>query len=82
MVRFGIPDCPIFLPSLLLDGTSVTAISCVVASMDRTTPSKVDTSSAEAPKAQALVTQLGSKTPDDAPIDDYLNLLNSTTAVS
>jgi hypothetical protein len=40
MVRFGILDCPVFLPqssfALLMDDVSVTAISCVVASMAKT----------------------------------------------
>jgi hypothetical protein len=53
--------------------------------MDRTTLSKVDkanTSSAEAPTAQALMTRSGSKAPDDAPTDDDPNLLNFVTSVS
>jgi hypothetical protein len=53
--------------------------------MDRTTPPKVykaDTSSAEASMAQALVTRSGSKTLNDAPIDDDPDLLNLAMAVS
>jgi hypothetical protein len=56
-----------------------------VESMDRTTPPKVDkedTSSTEGPTVQALVDRSRSKAPDDAPIDDNLNLLNFVTAVS
>jgi hypothetical protein len=37
MVRFGIPDCSVFLswslPALLVADTLVTAVSCVVASV-------------------------------------------------
>jgi hypothetical protein len=54
-------------------------------SKDHTTPPKVDkadTSSAEAPTAQALVAQSGSKALYDAPIDDDPNLLNFVAAVS
>jgi hypothetical protein len=43
---------------------------------------KVDTSSAKAPTAQALVARLRSKAPDDAPVDNDLNLLNFIVAVS
>jgi hypothetical protein len=53
--------------------------------MDRTTLPKVDkadTSSVEAPTAQALVAQSGSKASDDAPVDDDPDLLNFVTAVS
>jgi hypothetical protein len=53
--------------------------------MDRTTPSKVnkaDTSSAEAPTAQALVARSGSKVPDDTSIDDDPDLLNFAVAMS
>jgi hypothetical protein len=38
MVRFGISDCPVFLswslPVLLVVGTPVTTVSCVVASVN------------------------------------------------
>jgi hypothetical protein len=47
--------------------------------MAHTTPpkeEKLDTSSTEAPTAQALVTQLGSKASDDNPTDDEPVLLN------
>jgi hypothetical protein len=53
--------------------------------MDRTTPPMVDmadTSLAEAPMAHALVAQLRSKAPDDAPVDDDPDLLNFTATVS
>jgi hypothetical protein len=53
--------------------------------MDRTTLPKVDkadTSSVEAPMAQALVARSGGKTPNDAPVDDDPNLLNFFIAVS
>jgi hypothetical protein len=53
--------------------------------MVRTTPpkeNKVDTSSAEAPTAQTLVTQLGSKAPDDNLADDDPDLLNFAAAES
>jgi hypothetical protein len=53
--------------------------------MDRTTPPKVDkadTSSAEAPTAQALVARSGGKMTDDAHIDDNPDLLNFVAAVS
>jgi hypothetical protein len=42
-----------------------------------TTPpeDKVDTSSVEAPTAQAFVAQLGSKAPDDSLVEDDPNLL-------
>jgi hypothetical protein len=43
---------------------------------------KADKSSTEDPRAQALVAQLGSKVPNDAPIDDDLGLLNFTMMVS
>jgi hypothetical protein len=43
---------------------------------------KVDTSSAEAPKAQALVARLGSKASDDNLADDDLDLLNFATMKS
>jgi hypothetical protein len=43
---------------------------------------KVDTSSTEAPMAQALVARLGSKAPDDNPIDDDSILLNFTVVES
>jgi hypothetical protein len=36
MVRFGIPDCPIFLSCLLLADTSVMVVSCVVAPVAKT----------------------------------------------
>jgi hypothetical protein len=57
----------------------------VVAPKVHTTPpkeDKVDTSSAEAPTAQALVAQLGNKAPDDNLTDDDLDLLNFATAES
>jgi hypothetical protein len=57
----------------------------MVESMDRTTPpkvDKVDTSSAEASTAQALVAQSRSKALDDAHVDDDLDLLNVVAAVS
>jgi hypothetical protein len=50
----------------------------VAVPMVRTTPpkeDKVDTSSAEAPIAQTLVAQLGSKAPDDNLVDDDPDLL-------
>jgi hypothetical protein len=50
-----------------------------------TTPSKMDkaeTSSVEAPIAQALVALLGSKAPDDNPIGDDPDLLNFIVVVS
>jgi hypothetical protein len=50
-----------------------------------TTPSKMDkaeTSSVEAPTAQALVALLGSKAPDDNPIGDDPDLLNFIVVVS
>jgi hypothetical protein len=50
--------------------------------MVRTTPPEVDTSSVEAPMTQALVAQLGSKTPDDAPVDDNPDLLNFVAVMS
>jgi hypothetical protein len=56
-----------------------------VESMDRTTPpmvDKVDTSSTEAPMAQALVARSGSKTLYDASVDDDPDLLNFVAAVS
>jgi hypothetical protein len=43
---------------------------------------KVDTSSVEAPMAQALVARLGSKAPDDNLRDDELDLLNFTMVES
>jgi hypothetical protein len=65
---------------------TITDGSALVAeSMDRTTPpqvDKADTSSTEAPTTQALVARLGSKAPNDAPIDDDPDLLNFTAAVS
>jgi hypothetical protein len=66
---------------LIILGESASAMK----STDRTTPPKVDkadTSLVEAPTAQALVVQLGSKTPDDAPIDDHPYPLNFAVAVS
>jgi hypothetical protein len=36
MVMFGIPDSLIFLYDLLLANTSITIVSCVVASMAKT----------------------------------------------
>jgi hypothetical protein len=51
--------------------------------MVRTTPpkeDKVDTSSAEAPTAQALVTRPGSKVSDDNLVDDDRDLLNFDVA--
>jgi hypothetical protein len=42
----------------------------------------VDTSSAEAPMAQALVARLGSKAPDNNPIDNDPDLLNFTMVES
>jgi hypothetical protein len=42
---------------------------------------KAGTSSAEAPMAQALVAQSGSKMPNDAPVDDDSKLLNFVAAV-
>jgi hypothetical protein len=53
--------------------------------MVRTTPpkvDKVDTSSAEAPMAQALVALPGSKALDDNSVDDDADLLNFTAVVS
>jgi hypothetical protein len=47
-----------------------------------TTPPEVDTSSVEAPMTQALVAQLGSKAPDDAPVDDDPDLLNFVAVMS
>jgi hypothetical protein len=97
MVWFGIPDRLIFLswslPVLLVAGTPIMAVSCVLASvaktlsksMDRTTSPKVDKidiSSAEGPTAQALVAKSRSKASDDAPIDDNPNLLNFVAVVS
>jgi hypothetical protein len=43
---------------------------------------KVDTLSAEAPMAQALVARPGSKAPDDNLVDDDPNLLNFSTVES
>jgi hypothetical protein len=43
---------------------------------------KIDTSSAEAPTAQALATRSGSKAPNDAPIYDDSDLLNFAVVVS
>jgi hypothetical protein len=43
---------------------------------------KASISSAEAPMAQALVARSGSKTPDDAPIDNNSEVLNFVTTVS
>jgi hypothetical protein len=57
----------------------------VMESMYHTTLPKVDkadTSSAEAPMTQTLLPRSGSKASDDAPIDDNLDLLNFTVAVS
>jgi hypothetical protein len=54
-------------------------------SMDHTTPSKVDktdTSSAEAPMAQALVARSRSKASNDAPVVNDPNLLNFVVIVS
>jgi hypothetical protein len=56
----------------------------VVVSMAHTTLSKEDkvgTSSTEAPMAQALVAQSGSKTSDAPPVDDDSKLLNFISAV-
>jgi hypothetical protein len=53
--------------------------------MAHTTPpkkNKVDTSLAEAPKAQALVARPGSKALDDNLADDDPNLLNFSAAES
>jgi hypothetical protein len=53
--------------------------------MARTTLPKEDkagTSSAESPMAQTLVDQLGSKAPDDAPVNDDPKLLNFVATVS
>jgi hypothetical protein len=57
----------------------------LVVSMACTTPpkeDKVDTSSVEAPMAQALVAQPRSKAPDDNLSDADLSLLNFNTAES
>jgi hypothetical protein len=43
---------------------------------------KVDTSSVEAPTAQASIARSGSKVSDDNPIDDDPNLLNFSAVVS
>jgi hypothetical protein len=54
-------------------------------SMDHTTPpqvDKADTSSVEAPTAQALVARSRSKAPDDVSIDDDPDLLNFVATVS
>jgi hypothetical protein len=65
---------------------TIPGVSALVAEfMDRTTPPMVDmadTSLAEAPMAHALVAQLRSKAPDDAPVDDDPDLLNFTATVS
>jgi hypothetical protein len=53
--------------------------------MDHTTPpqvDKADTSSVEAPTAQALVARSRSKAPDDVSIDDDPDLLNFVATVS
>jgi hypothetical protein len=53
--------------------------------MVRATLSKVDkadTSSVEAPTAQALVARPESKAPDDTPFDDDPNFLNFIVAAS
>jgi hypothetical protein len=57
----------------------------VEGSTDRTTlpkENKADTSSAEAPTAQALMTRSGSKASNDAPVDDNPDLINFTVTVS
>jgi hypothetical protein len=57
----------------------------VMALMTRTTPpkkDKVDTSSVEAPTAQAWVARLRSKVPDDTLADDDPDLLNFDEAES
>jgi hypothetical protein len=46
------------------------------------TEGKAGTSSTEAPMAQALVAQVGSKVPDDNLADDYPDLLNFDAAES
>jgi hypothetical protein len=57
----------------------------VVVYVARTTLPKEDkagTSSAEAPMAQTLVARSGSKTPDEALVDDDSELLNFVAALS
>jgi hypothetical protein len=66
---------------LTILGESALAVEHMV----HTTPPKVekmDTTSAEAPTAQALVARSGSKVPDDAPIDDDSELLNFAITMS
>jgi hypothetical protein len=50
--------------------------------IDRTTPPKVDTSSAKGPTTQALVALSRSKAPDNTPIDADHDLLNFVMTVS
>jgi hypothetical protein len=85
MVRFGIPDYPVFLsrgPSVLLVAdVFVMVVSCIAAfvAMSRTTlpkEDKVSTSSVEAPRAQALLARPGSKVSNNTLADDDPDLLN------